>query len=190
MYGYDYEEYILLVLRLLCFLRKNNPTAFDALINAVDELDVECSDELIQLVMLGEGGLFELDVEDDDEYEYTVLCLSHPSINRFLSLSEECQRLGVIGHVERVRKKVQDAVEFYACGTTNSVCNFNVSFGTCCANIRLVLSPDCYTPLELTNSLIDMFLYFEQENQKLEKLLKQAEEDDEPTLDYREQEAA
>lgn len=191
MYDYDYEVCVLLVLRLLCFLRKNNLAAFDALIKIADEFDMENSDELIELIMLGEGGLFELDAESEEDYEYTVLCLSHPSINRFLSLSEECQCRGVGGHIERVRKKVQDTVEFYACGTTNSVCHLTVSFGTCCANIRLVLSPDCYAPLELANSVIDMLLYFEQENQRLEKLLKQSEDnDDEPTLDYMEQEAA
>lgn len=171
MYDYDYEAYILLLLRLLCFLREDNPAAFSALVKESGQLCLDSAYELADLFLLGDAGFLDLDFEDDGEYELTILCLSHPVIDRFLALNDECNAIRIGGHVEQIRKKVFDIVEFYACGTTNCVCRFNVSFDASSALVRLTLSPDCYEPLELANSLVDMLLHFQQENQRMEALL-------------------
>ena len=42
--------------------------------------------------------------------------------------------------------------------------------------INLQLSPDCYDPLPFFNSFIDMLLYFRQESQRLEELIRQDEQ--------------
>jgi hypothetical protein len=189
VYDYEYEESILLALRLLSFLREDHPETFTTLIQEIEELNLDSAYELADLFLMGAGGFLDLGTADEEDSELSVLYISHPSINRFLTLNEACKTIGMVTHVEQVRKKFHDIVEFYATGLTSSVYGIDISFGAHTAHIRLILSPDYYSPLEFANSLIDMLLYIRQENQRLEGLLEESKAT-EPVFELAEQEAA
>lgn len=174
MYGYDYEGDVLLLLRLLRFLHDEDPVSFSELLDLDDELDEDAIFELSELVLFG-GYCSFIEQEFDDENEMNIMEISHPAIDRFLVLSEEWREMGGGGRTEVFRRKVQDTAEFYFCGEVSSVFDMNVSFGESSALIRLTLSPDCYEPLRLANSLVDFLLYFKQENRHLECLVKPEE---------------
>ncbi len=189
MYDYEYEESILLALRLLAFLREDHPETFTTLIQEIEELNLDSAYELADLFLIGVGGFLDLGTADEEDSELSVLQIFHPSINRFLTLNEACKAIGMVSHVEQVRKKIQDVVEFYATGLTSSVYDMDISFSAHTVHIRLTLSPDYYSPLEFANSLIDMLLYIRQENQRLEALLEKSEAT-EPVFELAKQEVA
>lgn len=189
MYDYKYEESILLALRLLAFLREAHPETFTTLIQEIEELNLDSAYELADLFLMGVGGFLDLGTADEEDSELSALYISHPSINRFLALNEACKTIGMVSHVEQVRRKLHDIVEFYATGLTSSVYGIDVSFCAHAAHIRLTLSPDYYSPLEFANSLVDMLLHIRQENQRLEGLLEKSETT-EPVFELAEQEVA
>lgn len=188
MYDYNYTEDVLLLLRLLRFLREDDPAGTEELIRTYDELNDDTVYEIAEAAIWGGYGFIEMDY--DEECEMSIACLSHPVINRFLSLAEEWQEASGGGSAELFQKKVQDLVEFYVCCGSHSVFEMNFSFSTGAAWIRLTLSPDCYEPLLFANSLVDLLLCFKQENKRLEELLKEHAAGNPPVLNAAKKEAA
>lgn len=164
MCGYEYEESVLLVLRLLKFLHQQNSAQAKAICDLYANANIDGLYEAIDGVVLSifPGAFYEF----DEEWESSIAVLSHPDITRFCHLSRQwTQRQGF--YSSAWQGKLQDIAEYFACG----VFKMNISFTGDQAVLRLWLSSDYYDPLSFGNSMVDMLLYIRQENQRLEEHL-------------------
>ena len=174
MYDYEYEEDVLLTLRLLKYLQEENPDRAQDAVAVFKTLAPEDPYEFIEYTFCD---IFtDITFDSDEAEELTIATFSHPGIDRFYAL---LARLELIEGQQTgaSRKKVHDIVEFFLCGATYSVFQFSVQVVDASVTINLQLSPDCYDPLPFFNSFIDMLLYFQQESQRLEELIRQKEQE-------------
>ena len=141
MYHYDYEEYVLLILRMAKYLYHQDPAALRGILAVFDVYDVDAMSEMTESL------IWEIcpDVvfEDDDENGICIATFSHPVINRFCVLSMERSR-ACGGSVDSWQRKLCDAVEFYLKGTGYSVWELECRPHGNSAEIRALFSPDCY----------------------------------------------
>ena len=77
------------------------------------------------------------------------------------------------------QKKIRDIVEYFAVGGSYSVYDWKVSFEGNSVQLELWLSPDSYEPMAFNASLLDLLLYVQRENARLEKELTVAEDETE-----------
>lgn len=173
MYDYEYEEDVLLTLRLLKYLQEESPARAQEAVEAFKTLVPEDPYEFIEYTF---WDIFtDITFASDEAEELTIATFSHREINRFYAL---LARLELIEGQQTgaSQKKVHDIVEFFLCGATYSVFQFSVQVVDASVTINLQLSPDCYDPLPFFNSFIDILLYFRQESQRLEELIRQDEQ--------------
>jgi len=164
MYGYDYEESVLLALRLLKFLHQQDEALAKAFCASGTSVGIDGLLEWVDEAVLSifPGSFY----DEDDEWETSIAVLSHPEITRFCHLSRKwAQRQGI--YSSAWQKKLQDLLVYFLCG----VVRIETSFTGDQAILRLWLSPDYYDPLSFGNRLVDMLLYIRQENQWLEEHL-------------------
>ena len=176
MYDYEYEEEVLLTLRLLKYLQEENPDRAQDAVATFKTLATEDPYEFIEYTF---WDIFtDITFDSDEAEELTIATFSHPGIDRFYALAT---RLELIAGQQTgaSQKKVHDIVEFFLCGATYSVFQFSIQAVETSVTINLQLSPDCYDPLPFFNSFIDMLLYFRQESQRLEELIRQEEQETE-----------
>lgn len=173
MYDYEYEEDVLLTLRLLKYLQETNPARAREAVELFQTLDPEDPYELIEYTFW-DFFTDTISLSDEDE-GITTVAFSHPEINRFYTLAVQLELMK--GQQSGAnQKKVHDVVEFFLCGASYSVYDFSIRVVGASVIINLRLSPDCYEPLPFFNSFIDMLLYFRQESRRLEKLIRLEEE--------------
>ena len=173
MYDYEYENEILLSLRILKYLQEENPGSAQDAVNIFKTLAPEDVYGVIDYMFwdIFPNITFSSDADD----ELTIATFSHPEIDRFCALAMRLDHAKGLQSGAN-RRKVHDLVEFFLCGPTASVLQFNIQVVEASVMINVHLSPDCYEPLLFFNSFIDMLLYFQQENQRLEELIRQEEE--------------
>lgn len=173
MYDCEYEGDVLLTLRILKYLQEESPARAQKAVELFKTLDPEDPYEFVEYTF---WDIFtDITFDPDEADELTTTTLSHPEIDRFFSLAGQLELMG--GEISGANQcKVHDVVEFFLCGPTYSVFHFSVQVVGDSIKIRLQLSPDCYDPLPFFNSFIDMLLYFRQENQRLQELIRAAEQ--------------
>lgn len=176
MYDYDYEEDILLILRLLKFLHGQDPEAAKKLVGIFKEFTPDEMYELTDLVLweIFDGVVF--DSAPDDES--SIVTISHPAIDRLYELGQRLESARgrfAVGWLQ----KIHDIVEFFVCGASNSVYSLELRFFGSRVELQMRLSPDCYEPILLGNSLVDVLLYAQRESAWLERLVSQAEREQE-----------
>lgn len=173
MYGYQYEDDILQVLRLAKYLHQQDPDKLEMILHLYDgPFDEDMMYELT------EGVIWEIfsDVifDSDPETEGAVNTFSHPLIGRFCALSREWNReRGCFANAWQ--KKLSDIAEYYLMGADYSVWRVECRPTGLSANIKVWLSLDCYDTLKFGNALVDMLLCIQRENELLEKLLAENE---------------
>ena len=176
MYGYDYEEDILLILRLFKFLYDQNLEAAKRIAETSKKFT---PDEMYDLTDMLIWEIFNDVVFDSDpETEASIVTCSHPSIDRLFELGprlESARGRFAAGWLQ----KISDIVEFFICGASNSLYGLELRFLGSHVEIELRLSPDCYEPIQFGNSLLDVLLYVQRENARLEQRVRQAEEETE-----------
>lgn len=169
MYGYEYEEYILRILRLAKYLHQQDPGELNAVLRIFDEpFNEDMMYEVIEALIWGifSDVVFDTDPETDGD----VNTFSHPLIKRFCALSKEwSMEQGYIA--DAWLKKLSDIAEFYLIGTGHSVWNMECRPAGTSARIKVWFSLDCYDSLEFGNALVDMLLHLQRENERLEGLL-------------------
>lgn len=167
MYPYEYEDEVLLSLRLLKFLYDQDPDGAKELIGS-SEGSVD------SLMMIAESAIWwifhDVVFEDDDEWESSIATFTHPAIDRFCTLSAKWLCRQSINSGAWLRK-VQDVPEYFAYNVSHSVARAEVRYTGGHAVLWVRFSTDCYEYLTLGNALVDMLIYFQQENQRLEELL-------------------
>ena len=93
---------------------------------------------------------------------------SHPDIDRLYELGSRCRdEYGSLSNAWR--RKIQDIAEYYILGTSHSIYSFDYHFSTGGVVFEARLSPDCYEPELLGNSLVDMQLHVQQELRRIEQ---------------------
>ena len=173
MYGYDYEEDVLLSLRVLRYLYEESPVRAQEVADIFKALD---PDEMYEFVEYAFWDIFtDAAFDSEDDSGMGTIDVSHPAIDRFYELAGQLE-LSRGGDGRGSCRKIHDVVEFFLCGASYSLYDFNVQFCGIGVRVKLTLSTDCYDPLPFFNSFIDMLLYFQQENQRIEELLRIEEE--------------
>lgn len=172
MYHYDYETDVLLMLRLAKYLHRQNPAALKKVLEDFPDFD------LCLLFDLSERIIWEIctDVvfDMDDEYEISFCTFRHPVISRFCALSADWSSIQVRSAVPWQRK-LSDVAEYFLRGTNYSLAGLACYPEGCSAKLRTWFSPDCYDSGEFGNALVDMLLFLQRENERLEELLENEE---------------
>ena len=170
MYDYEYEMDVLLFLRLAKYLHSHNPAALEPILKTYGKFD------LMALFELFESIIWEICTDvffDQDDYETSFCTFSHPLMDRFCALSGEWSFIS--GQSDGAwRQKLGDIAEYYLMGTNYSVGQLECFPGQNHAKLRTWFSSDCYDPSDFGNSLVDMLLCVQRENERLEGLLKEA----------------
>ena len=168
MYGYDYENEILLLMRILKYLFQHNQDSFHILLSGGEELD--CDDLYDTTASLLDCMFADSEIDFDTENQMDVIQLSHPSLDKFLSLSREWCSLSGTSFGAR-RKQLEDIMDFFLTGSGYAVYDIKYHFRDNSVLIALWISPDCYEPLLLLNYLVSLLLYVQEENEHLERLI-------------------
>ena len=172
MYNYDYEADVLLFLRLAKYLHSQNPAALEKILEMYADFDLAFLFELCESIIweICTDAVF----DQEEECEVTFCTFSHPLMNRFCTLSGDWSI--VSGQTaDAWRWKLGDIAEYYLMGLNYSVSRMECYPRRNHAELRTWFSPDFYDPADFGNSLVDLLLYLQQENQRLENLLKEAE---------------
>lgn len=190
MYDYEYEEDVMGALRLLKYLYLKDKGSLKSIQQTFPDVD---ADMMVEVADYAIWELFNNDFlgEEDEDGELSYITFSDSSIDEFLELNTRLLELQGISCQDAVRKKIRDAAEYFACSAAHSLFNLQVYFPNGYPVIRYWLSPDCYEAIALGNSILDMLLYFQSENQRLKVSINQADENGElsPQLEA-DQEAA
>ena len=176
MYDYEYEFDVLLGLRLLKLLHMINPDAMEEPLRMFPTIP---PDELYLIVSPGFGGIFEnMEYELEEEFEVEWMTISHPAIDRLYSLgSMQKGRHGTLGAAWK--KKIQDAIEYFLVGPSNSVFDLRFKFSFGHVEIGIALSPEYFEGTLFANNLIDLLRYFEQDLAHLESMVAAAKSEHE-----------
>ena len=173
MYHYDYEMDVLLMLRLARYLHRQNPAALQEVLEEFPDAD------LCLLLELSERIIWEIctDVvfDMDDQSEISFCTFRHPVISRFCTLSAEWS--GIHGRSAGAwQRKLSDIAEYFLNGLNYSVMKLACYPEGHSARLRTWFSPDCYDSGEFGNILVDMLLFLQRENERLEGMLKEEKE--------------
>ena len=156
MYGIEYEDDILLLLRMIKFLHMQSPDAAHIFCQSHPVVDME---ELLMVIDEVMWDIFDdVNFFFDEEYEATVVQCSHPIIDRLY----EQGRASDPKHGSRQSvwsKKLHDITEYFVLGATNSVYKFSQHIAGDHVILEFCLSPDYYEPLYFANSLVDLLRY-------------------------------
>lgn len=176
MYDYDYESEVLLVLRLLKYLREQDQDAAKALIERQKIFDADMMYELAEYII---WEIFaDVEFDSDPEWENSIASFSHPIIDRLYELG--CHLSSIQGRSSGSwQRKIHDVVEFYTCGASYSVVGLSVTAVGGNVQIKTTFSIDCYEPILFGNSLVDVLLYCQRECLRLEDEIKRVEEETE-----------
>jgi len=185
MYGYRREEDLLLSLRLMKYLHQQDPAALKKILELEDSFDEDTipiiAEYAVWEICQDSVGSYEvMHVEYDfdgetycDEYEVEAAEFTHPAIIRFGRLSSKWNSLK--GYpIGAWQGKFSLAVNYFL-GGCESFCNLECLTRGASGRIKVWLSPDCYDPLEFGNALVDLLLWLQKENERLERALKEAE---------------
>ena len=176
MYDYDdYEEDVLLVLRVLKYL--HGVQTREEFLKTLNHCTEAGLDELYELADTFTWELFPAAVFDiDEEWGATTMSFSHPNIDCYLSLTGRLDTTH--GHRLALRKRLED-IALYFCMVTDSVTGVQFSPMDESTYVKLRFSPDCCDTLGFANSMVDLLRYLDRENRRLEKLcLEQQNESD------------
>lgn len=174
MYDYEYEFDVLLGLRLLKLLHMINPDGLEEPLRMFPSLP---PDELYLLASPILWEIFEnMDYDFDEEFEVEWMTIRHSVIDRLYALG--CNQEGksvALGNAWK--KKIQDAVEYFLVGPSNSVFDLRYQYPFGCVEIGIALSPEYFECLLFANNLIDLLRYLEQDLKHLESKQPAAEQE-------------
>lgn len=172
MYGIEYEDDILLLLRMIKFLHMQSPDAAHIFCQSHPVVDME---ELLMVIDEVMWDIFDdVNFFFDEEYEATVVQCSHPIIDRLY----ERGRASDPKHGSRQSvwsKKLHDITEYFVLGATNSVYKFSQHIVGDHVILEFCLSPDYYEPLYFANSLVDLLRYCQCSIRRIEAKLAERE---------------
>lgn len=163
MYDYEYENDVLLFLRLLKFLHTEYPFVLEQIIKdypTADEEDIwMILDELLMAV-------FDEGAPDEGDDMMTVR-FSDERIDRLYT--QGCKHSEILPYqINAWQEKIKDVFLFYVAGTSYSVFDIRYHFSGDGVKFDITLSPDCYEPRVFLNSIINMILYCKRELARIE----------------------
>ena len=187
MYDYEYEFDVLLALRLLKLLHMINPDAMEEPLKMYPTLP---PDELYLIVSPVLWQIFDdMDYALDEEYEIEWMTIGHSIIDRLYALG--CTQKGKYGNLSAAwKKKIQDAVEYFLVGPSNSVFDLRYHYPFGHVEIGIALSPEYFEGTLFANNLVDLLLYFGQDLKHLEAMQAMKERESEVNEETEWKEAA
>lgn len=163
MYDYEYEDNVLLCLRLLKFLHTDQPKVLGEIIKdypVADEEDMERIVSEMMLTVFDEGA-------PDGEDDMMTVRFSHDHIDRLYARG--CQDSGLFPfRINAWQEKIKDIFLLYVADASYSVFDVHYRFSGTNVKIDITLSPDCYTPNIFLNTFINMILYCQRELERIE----------------------
>ena len=163
MYDYEYENDVLLFLRLLKFLHTDRPEVLKEIIKdypAVDGEEMEIILNELMMVVFDEGA-------PDNEDDMVTVRFSHDHIDRLYARG--CRGNGLFPfRINAWQEKIKDIFLFYVADASYSVFDVHYRFAGTNVKIDITLSPDCCTPNIFLNTFINMILYCQRELERIE----------------------
>lgn len=166
MYDYDYEDEVLLILRLIKYLQIYEPGVFQIVLNELGEVDFDILYDNAFYIMEEVFDSPNVDPEMDEDDTCGMLYLEHQSLNEFLDLSVRyCALTGVSPFI--FRQKIQDIILFHACETSRSVYDLEFRYD----DMRLCVPiwyADSFDITTFSSGLADLVMYMQIENERLQ----------------------
>jgi len=172
MYDYDYEEVVILALRVMKYLHQYAPQELDRILDYFETFDI---DSFYCAVDCGIWSIFEDSASEiEEETDFETISFQHTELNRFYDLGRRWCSLHDC-FCSTWQEKIKDAVNYYVIDYSYSVYDMKISFEGDGVRIKVWLSPDCYDPVYFVASLLDLLLYLQTENRRLEHELEALE---------------
>lgn len=178
MYGYEYEEDILLYLRVLKYLHLNDPKSFELILGEFQNIPADAGTDYHIYDFITDAMLNAIhyclfpqsESLIDEDWEVEIWCISHPILDRFWALS--CEWYDDRGYCySAIEKRFQDLVMYIATATSDAICDLSYNFSRFGVEIGVYLSPYQCDLVQLGNSLLDLLLYVQTETEQLELLI-------------------
>lgn len=165
MYNYEYEDDILLFLRLMKFLHMEQPWTVEQIIKdypTADEEDIGMILDELLMTVFDEGA-------PDNEDDLMTVRFSDTQIDRLYS--QGCKHNEMLPYqINAWQEKIKDVFLFYVAETSYSVFDVCYHFSDSGVKFDITLSPDCYEPNIFMNSLINMILYCQRALARIEAI--------------------
>jgi len=172
MYDYDYEEVVLLGLRVMKYLHQYAPQELNRILDYFETFDI---DSFYCAADCGMWAIFDDSASEiEEETDFETISFRHPELNRFYDLGRRWCSLHDCFY-SAWQERIKDAVNYYVIDYSYSVYDMKISFEGDGVQIKVWLSPDCYDPMYFTASLLDLLLYLQTENRRLEHELEALE---------------
>lgn len=165
MYYVEYEDTLLLLLRIMKFLHTQVPGVVKQICK---EYPLMGEDELFMVMEDVLWSIFDdVNIETDEFEESTLIYCSHESFDRLYALGRalEADRTG---GQDIWARKLHDIAEFFVVGASDSVSSFSQRIVDGHVIFEFGLSPDVYEPLYFGNTAVDMLLYCQRSIERLE----------------------
>ena len=146
MYNYEYEDDILLFLRLMKFLHMEQPRTVEQIIKdypTADEEDIGMILDELLMTVFDEGA-------PDNEDDLMTVRFSDTQIDRLYS--QGCKHNEMLPYqINAWQEKIKDVFLFYVAETSYSVFDVCYRFSDSGVKFDITLSPDCYEPAPTEN---------------------------------------
>ena len=165
MYYVEYEDTLLLLLRIMKFLHTQVPGVVKQICK---EYPLMGEDELFMVMEDVLWSIFDdVNIETDEFEESTLIYCSHESFDRLYALGRalEADRTG---GQDIWARKLHDIAEFFVVGASDSLSSFSQRIVDGHVIFEFGLSPDVYEPLYFGNTAVDMLLYCQRSIERLE----------------------
>lgn len=167
MYDYEYENDVLLMLRVLKYLHKYEPAVFVAIMKHLEDVDFDGLYDNMYFIL---WNVFEVEMADEDEedsYGCGMMYMGHPVLNEFLKLSYQyCDLSGDLP--ASYRKKLQDIILFHLVATSASIYDYECRYEDTDLCVAIWFT-DCYDLPGFLAGLVDLVMYVQQENERLQR---------------------
>ena len=152
-------------------LHRQDPGALEKALKLEDSLDEDTIFAISEYLIWEIFGDVVMDEDEEDGFETAEF--THPAFQRFCALN--CKWNSLCGSSTGAwRRKLSDITEYFL-ESKRSVCDAECLSHGESARIKVWFSPDCYDSLEFGNALVDLLLWLQKENERLEGMLKEAE---------------
>lgn len=168
MYGYDYENEILALLRILKYIQLYRPDELKDAVKYCRDVDtIDAIGEMAWGAFDQTVATFQDDTGEEIYYVYDGL------FNHFFELNLAHLQSGNTCKWEPARKKLFDLAAFYLCSGCNTIFDVDAVYYSGGIALKIILSLDVYDPDELANAVVDFLLALRLEITALESLQKE-----------------
>lgn len=164
MYDYEYEDDVLLVLRVLKLLKERQPERYRGICEQYKDVEWQFFDELAWACV---WELFDETFNDfDPDYEVEIMVIEDAALDQFWVNLQKNARASDCYSPMACRSYIQDTVEYFLRASGYTVAGIECVAHEKSLKLKLWISPDTYNPVEFATDIVTFLQYLQAENEK------------------------